>query len=137
MEIMLDRERLIKLMMMTTSTNDAEAVAAVRKANSLLASEKTNWSDFINGVPSPRPAPPPRPPMRPAGRGTSEAAARHDRPQSRFTDKEIPRMLSSLLRDSKGGFRDFVESINDHWCNKGYLTERQYEAVVNAYERMQ
>lgn len=137
---MLDRQRLLKLMMMTQSDNDSEALIALRKANSMLKAEGMNWDNILglqtqlDRLKANRP-PPPRPPMRPTGRGTSEAAARYAKPTVRFNDPEISRMLASLMRDSKGGFRDFVESVNDFWQDHGWLSEAQYNAVINAYER--
>jgi hypothetical protein len=122
---MIDRERLIKLMMMTTSSNDGEALAAVRKANSLLAANQSNWHDFIKAVPAPRPRP------KPMGRGMFEEQFKPN-----YTDPEIPRMLNALLRDVKGGgFRDFLLSLKDHWEEKGSLTQGQYNALLASFER--
>jgi len=46
---MLDKTRLVKLVMMTTSNHDGEALNAIRMANSLLAANKLNWSDILLG----------------------------------------------------------------------------------------
>lgn len=129
--MLLDRQRLIKLMNMTTSSNDGEALAAIRKANALLKVNGMNWSEFISGIKQQ----PLRPAPRPMGRGTMDTAPEYPRPQSRFTDKDIPRMLQSLMRDTKGSFHDVVASWNEYWQERGYLTERQYESLINAYER--
>lgn len=137
---MIDRQRLIKLMMMTTSTNDAEALTALRKANSMLKEDGKDWSSLLGltaqlNTLKNRPAPPPpRPPMKPAGRGTTDTH-KYPPPKDRFTDNDIPRMLQSLLRDTKGDFRNLIESLYQQWNDKHYLTERQYEVVINAYER--
>lgn len=41
---------LIKLLMLTTSANDAEALAAMRKANNLLSSRiKSDWNELLRG----------------------------------------------------------------------------------------
>jgi hypothetical protein len=111
-------------MMMTTSSSDGEALVALRKANSFLSANNTNWKDFINATPIPRPPP------RPSGRGFE-----YMRSQSDFTDPEIPRMLDSLLRDTKGEFRAVLESWKQYWEDHGHLTERQYSALINCYER--
>lgn len=136
---MIDRQRLIKLMMMTTSTNDGEALTAVRKANAMLKVEGSDWSKFLSSPSSigldRRPQqPPPRPPMKPTGRGTTDTH-KYPPPKDRFTDNDIPRMLQSLMRDTKGDFRNLIESLYQQWNDKHYLTERQYEVVINAYER--
>lgn len=126
---------------MTSSSNDGEALTALRKANAMLAASNMNWQEFISGIKTvtPRPAP------KPQGRGMEDEnlsamrKARRDpygsSHQHHFADPKIPGMLQSLLRDAKGGFHDFVESVNEYWHEHGYLTERQYEAIVNAYER--
>jgi hypothetical protein len=77
----LDRDRLAKLLNLTGSDHDAEALAAIRKANELLRQSSANWEDAL-GLSSPpadptpaaanRPkhaSPPPRqsPPARPPG----------------------------------------------------------------------
>ncbi len=82
------QEQLIKLLKMTTSANDAEALAFMRKANALLASAGWDWERLIQGkikviadpfgqIPVPQaakppsfqqprnPPPPPPPPRRP------------------------------------------------------------------------
>lgn len=69
----IDRQRLVKFMMMTTSSNDSEALIAIRKANALLRVNNTDWSGILK-PPTPydrtvNPQPQPRPPSRPKGRG--------------------------------------------------------------------
>ena len=132
---MLDRPKLIKLMMMTTTQNDGEALTAIRKANVMLKVNNVSWSSLLD-VPTSaprRPAPPPpkRKPSGPMGRGTSGPAASN---RQTFDDPSIPRMIQSLLRDTKGSFRDFVERMDDAWNEYGHLTGPQYDAILNAYE---
>jgi hypothetical protein len=83
------QELLIKLLKMTTSPNDGEALIAVRKANDLLKSAAWDWEKLIHGKikviedpfksvdiplnrdmhrsppPAPRPRPAPPPPQKP------------------------------------------------------------------------
>lgn len=42
-----DRERLVKLLRVTHSTSDGEALAAIRKCNELLAQRKLSWNDVV------------------------------------------------------------------------------------------
>jgi hypothetical protein len=73
----LDKDRLAKLLSMTSSEHDAEALAAIRKANDLLRLNRKSWFDVLSTPPAieppragparsaPRaapPAPPPPPP---------------------------------------------------------------------------
>jgi hypothetical protein len=43
----LDRERLAKVLALTTSDNDAEALAAIRRANEIIKGENLGWLDVI------------------------------------------------------------------------------------------
>lgn len=47
----------IKLMMMTTSTNDGEALAALRKANQILKELKLSWHEVLQPAGPSRPQP--------------------------------------------------------------------------------
>jgi hypothetical protein len=67
----IDRTLLLKLLSMTDSQHDAEALAAVRKANQLLRSQEATWSDVLQtsafeaprlAAPDVRPAPADLPP---------------------------------------------------------------------------
>ena len=71
----LDKDRLAKLLSMTSSEHDAEALAAIRKANELLRTSRKTWFDAVGASISaldppraeapryaPRPAGPPPPP---------------------------------------------------------------------------
>ena len=40
---MLDRERLAKILAMTTSTHDGEALSAIRRANEIIKGEGLSW----------------------------------------------------------------------------------------------
>jgi len=142
----IDRAKLVKVMMMTESSNDGEVLNAIRMANAMLKANKLDWEKAIAGTSkvsdayaamrgAPQYRPPPRPPMKPAGRGTTDTMPEYPRPKSQYTDRNIPRMIESLLRDTKGDFRDMLQSFKQHWDAKHYLTERQYEVLFNAYER--
>ncbi|MBS0541591.1 MAG: hypothetical protein JSR47_22690 [Proteobacteria bacterium] len=57
----LDKDRLAKLLSMTGSDHDAEALAAIRKANDLLRVHRKSWSDVL-GLSQPPIEPPPSQP---------------------------------------------------------------------------
>ena len=42
--------KFVKLMMLTTSANDHEALSALRKANAILADQSVSWEQLINGL---------------------------------------------------------------------------------------
>ena len=54
--VTIDRERLVRLLRMTESDRDAEALIAIRKSNELLKAHRMSWSD-VSELPEPLPAP--------------------------------------------------------------------------------
>jgi hypothetical protein len=50
--VTIDRERLIRLLRMTESDRDAEALIAIRKTNAMLKAKGASWSDVID-LPAP------------------------------------------------------------------------------------
>ena len=43
----MDKDKLIKLLNLTTSKNDGEALSATRKANAFLKDNGINWEEFV------------------------------------------------------------------------------------------
>ena len=80
-------DRLIKLMMMTTSSHDGECLNAIRMANARLAEENMNWEEILK-------APQPQQRRRPAPWEESSSAFEDSvsEPQTqnkKYTDPEI------------------------------------------------
>jgi len=48
-------EMLTKLLMMTTSSHDGEALVAIRKANEMLARDRLNWQGVMKRLQSAKP----------------------------------------------------------------------------------
>jgi hypothetical protein len=44
---MVDRSRLVKLLNMTDSQHDAEALSAIRRSNDLLRRSNTSWAELL------------------------------------------------------------------------------------------
>lgn len=88
----LDKERLAKFMSMTGSGHDAEALAAIRKANQLLRNHKTSWADVL-GVSSP-------PIEAPVQRQTSASQSRpvDARPRDLPPNYQITRLYRNAFR---------------------------------------
>jgi hypothetical protein len=116
-------EKFIKLMMMTTSSQDYEALSAMRKANALLAGMNRNWEEVLRGKVSVK-----------GGEG-------YQQPFNNFTKhddaREIDPWFEKLLREvsPSSSFREFVEDVHKYWEQRGYLTEAQYRAIKKAAER--
>lgn len=127
----------IKLMMMTTSENDGEALNALRKANKILATSNMSWEQLLMkslAAPQQTARPPPRPEPnwdnvpqpQPAGPGR----------RRRYTDrKEINHLFSLALRNNlPENYLAKVMGIRQWWDDHQFLSERQYNAIKQAAE---
>jgi hypothetical protein len=124
----------VKLMMMTTTTNDHEALVAIRKANALLASANVNWEEFLGAV----------------DEAKASSSSTRSNSDSDFSDIHgsssyqgsgacsdaslIDPMFEQAFANVRPGssFRDFIESIHEWWETRGYLTQRQFQALRKA-----
>jgi hypothetical protein len=113
-----------KFMMMTTSSQDGEALAAIRKSNAILAKDNRNWQEVLDQVVS----------VSAAASGTTSAAP--PGPMSK-TPEEIQNALQFLLDKLQPGntFRDFVLSLEEQFTNRAFLSQRQIEVLFKAYDR--
>jgi len=118
----IDFDKFIKLMMMTTSNHDAEALVAIRKANAMLDSDDRNWEELLKGkitmqVPWP--------------------AAEGKPSQHHVNKSEIDAMFNELLATvpPHSSFRVFVEDVHLWWRTRGFLTNAQYNALKRAIHR--
>lgn len=136
---------LVKLMMMTTSPNDGEALTAIRKANALLASANVNWAEFLSAVETTKSAhkqedqefrKPPSQRRRERGPDDNAFSDVGRGSNKKYDDaSEINPMFERAFRNASGGFADFLESVHDWWEETGFLTEKQYYAVKRSADR--
>lgn len=61
----IDLKRFTKLMMLTTSDSDGEALVALRKANEMLKQNEKSWHEFISLFPAGYSDPPRKPKAKP------------------------------------------------------------------------
>jgi hypothetical protein len=131
--------RFIKLMMLTTSENDSEALVALRKANALLAEANVNWEEFLNAVSASK-----------AVAQSSKAPTTHAKApwedddgfsdvgrdaRGHYTDAdEIDRLFEKAYANTRpsSGFREFLDSVHAWWEGNRFLTEKQYAAIRKA-----
>jgi len=115
-------EKFIKLMMMTTSPSEGEALTAIRMANGLLMEANLNWDEFLRGK---------------AKVYTASGQSSYSGKKYQNAD-EIEAMLNDVLSTIKRGtsFYSFIESLNDWWEANSFLTEKQYNALRKSYERI-
>lgn len=117
-------EKFIKLMKMTTSPSEGEALNAIRMANSLLAEANLDWDDFLRGK---------------AKIIEGKTSGQNTYSGKKYTNaSEIESMLNAVLSSIKSGtsFYGFIESLRDWWEGNQFLTEKQYNALRKSYERI-
>jgi hypothetical protein len=90
--VKLDKDRLAKLLSMTGSEHDAEALAAIRKANELLRLNKKSWSEVLGDPP-------------PAVASRAEAPRYAARPASAPAGPPEPPSGHQRLRDYRNALR--------------------------------
>lgn len=156
---MLDRSRLIKILGMTGSEHDGEALAAIRRASAILREAKVTWGELLTGgggsqigpllatiaslrlqvkdleaklavARRPMPEPPRKHPAAPDKKGGFK-----------FRDHaEFDRIFEYLdehdefLREST---RRFVSSLSDQYGQTGSLSPRQVDALRRVYTGLQ
>lgn len=110
-----DIERLKKLLALTASDHDGEALAAIRKANSILKRHRVHWYDlFADGS---------------LAAGASELAERHAR-------RQIKAAFDYLIPRTSGSFRLFVEDVQQQWLITKRLSVKQRNVIFDAVDRL-
>lgn len=136
-----DIARLTKLMRMTESAHDGEALNALRLANKILREAGKHWGDVLGAKRDDRSHLVP-PSKRPGFNKTPSASAygrraerrQYDGGKGRHDDEEIEDWLDALdARQHSIDFRMFLSSVRGFWERNGYLTDNQYEAVRRAH----
>jgi hypothetical protein len=127
----------VKLMMLTTSEHDHEALVAIRKANAMLAQANVNWEEFLTAVEATRSqAAPPKPQTKSPSR--SEDFSDVGMTGDRYTDADtINRLFEACFSNTprSSSFREFLDSVHTFWEINGYLSKAQYEAIQRSAQR--
>lgn len=113
---------LIKVLNLTTSPNDAEALAAARKANDLLKRGTTTWEALLNS-------------------GGSVVAPDVDEGDLGGDDNAEARAIDEAFQtifaygNLRGSFEDFINSLHEQWQHRRSLSPRQKRSLFEAAER--
>lgn len=133
----IDRARLAKLLAMTTSDNDGEALNAVRMANAMIRSADKTWDQVLQtetviNISMARSQPSERP-----------YNAEDDKdwvPPAHLTDKiMIPAMFRAIYnqpRTDNEEFWQWLDSVHQQWIDRQRLTPKQYQGVRRTYARV-
>lgn len=127
---MLDKTRLAKVLQMTTSTNDSEALAAIRKANEIIKGENLQWEDVL------------------AGGGGSTISIHFARPEPTNESWVAPHLRDKVMIDlmfrgvytmPRTGSEEWwrqLDKIHQSFIEHAVLTPQQYQLVSRAYQRV-
>jgi len=128
-------ERLLNLLCLSGSTNDNEALLALRTANKMLASHNLDWRSFF-GVKSEmkRPREEPRATDPKESRGYSYSTAGDPFEEYCNSAREkIRAMLDLCLNEVEGDALEFIESLEEYFNKRGTLTDKQLKALEKFY----
>lgn len=131
---MLDRERLAKILALTTSEHDGEALSAIRKANEIIKGEKLTWDEVLVQV---------------TGTVINIRASRYPANGDQYEPTEswtpphltdapvIEMMFRTIYSTPIDGteFGKFIGGVYAWWQKNKVLTPKQYQAVRTAYNR--
>jgi hypothetical protein len=155
--------RLTRLMMLTSSDIDGEALAALRMAQKVLADAKLNWAEVLAGLAGPvippawtikpaqwqwaKDAAPPNGDAAADMQAAREAAAKRaatahaERQEAEARDRwehapEVVHMIATLAgADLPKPIREFVDSLRSQFVMAQRLTPKQFEALRRVYKR--
>lgn len=117
-------DKFIKLMMMTTSSHDGEVLNAIRMANAMLGEMNNNWEELLRGK------------VRMEAESTGRTESRDYQPSGKIynDEMEINKMFEEAYRrvSRHSSFMRYVDSVHEWWEERGFLTEKQYEAIKKA-----
>jgi len=130
-----DRDKLVKLLAMTTSSSDGEALNAMRMANSLIKAAGKTWAEvFASQTTINIHAP------RSGFRAPQAYSDVEDWVPPHLQDKVVIdhmfRAVYAQPRSDNEEFWQFMDSIHNRWTKFGNLTQGQYNALKKCYNRV-
>lgn len=107
----LDKKRFVKLMMLTNSDSDNEALVALRKAQQMMQQEDVTWDELFKL------------------KEESDRARPHEDLRGKF-EKMFERCSENVVPEST---EKFVTSLYTQFKRKGFLSTKQRECFENIY----
>ena len=123
---MIDIGKVLRILELTSSTHDPEALVAIRKANELLEAAGMRWAQFFDE-------------LRVIGPSDSKAPVHHHPRKGNMAESEIGGIFddiddhSHLLSDNQSMW---VERMRQAWEGAGSLSERQEEIIRNIQDEL-
>lgn len=130
----MDREKLTKLLALSTSTNDNEALAAIRMANAMLAKDKVTWGEIMAAGGTVVNLAIKRAPAAGVYQADEDWVAPHLKDP--HVIEHMFRAVFAQPRSDNEEFWQFMDSIHNRWRQYGNLTQGQYNALRRCYNRV-
>lgn len=121
--------KVIKLMNLSTSDNDHEALLALRNAQRIVTLHNKSWEDLLKKSEQNQFVSPPPP------QGNSSSIPMDKPPRPRARNKQSTYDLQSYLfefisrKNMDTEQQDFVKSLHSFWCRRGELTPKQQDVL--------
>lgn len=132
--MLLNRKLLAKILAMTTSDNDGEALNAVRMANTMVTEAGETWEKVLgSGL------------QRPVTVTVTRHAAPEQRQQAEdwiaphLKDKVTIDMMFRAIYDMPSGDPDFwqhIDGIHQSWKDYGAVSQRHYTDLRGVYQKL-
>jgi hypothetical protein len=125
----LDRDKLAKMLAMTTSDKDPEVLAAISMCNAMLKKENVTWGDILKDVP------------RDVRISISREPYQQDenwKPPHLCDKVMIDLMFRTIYSAPRTGSEDFwrfIDDVHGKFRKWGSLTQGQFTAIQNVYKR--
>jgi hypothetical protein len=113
-----------KLLGMTTSANDNEALVAMRKANQLLKDNRITWGEILRKQVTVA-----------VSQFTDDGPAAAPTDIVAATNAKVQDALDFLRGRDLGKSNDFIASLDKQWAEKKYLKPEQRKPLFEMYER--
>ncbi len=116
-----DLTQLKKFMAITMSPHDGERLAALGKANELLGKHKLTWDDVLSRT------------VQVAQVGYAPVGEEED--EDVPIEQQIQRAFDEMRGVDVGSFRNFLDSIEEDFRDKKYLSKEQRKPLFEAVKR--
>lgn len=125
----LDREKLAKLLALSTSDNEHEALGCLRAANRLIKAENLTWADVLAG---------PEKTFRVVVQREPYTAEENWQPPHLKDKVMIDLMFRTVYAQPRTGNEDFwrwLDDVHHKYETYGSLTHGQFNGLRNSYRR--
>lgn len=126
-------DKIIKLLNLTTSDNDNEALSAIRTCNAMLKKANLRWEKLIGVVVKSETPPKQEPPKRPRYESSGAVDDELGPPcENQRAWLIIFRWLGDVYLSPKQ--EELVTSIGHYFANRGYMSDKQRACVYRIYK---